>query len=68
MKPSSQPTPHLPPEWAFVIQFSRETEGETIFSGRVEHLSSGRRAHFQSPDELVAILRKLLVELGDMRN
>jgi len=52
------------PRAAFVIQFSRETEGAAVFSGRAEHLSSGRRAHFESPDELVAALRKLLVELG----
>lgn len=57
--------PSLPAWKAFVVQFSRETHGLTgTFSGRVEHLNSGRRARFESPDELVAILRQLLDELG----
>ncbi len=57
--------PALPAWKAFVVQFSREAEGVTgRFSGRVEHLSSGRRAHFDSPEELVAVLRRLLDELG----
>ena len=56
--------PALPAWKAFVVQFSREAEGPTgIFSGRVEHLRSGRRAHFESPEELVAVLRRLLDEL-----
>ena len=60
---SGQPT--LPAWKAFVVQFSRETEGVTgTFSGRVEHLSSGRRAHFASAEELIAVLRQLLGELG----
>jgi hypothetical protein len=57
--------PALPAWKAFVVQFGREADGKAVFSGRVEHLSSGRRAHFHSADELVAIVRKLLVELGD---
>jgi len=64
-KGGAQQEPPAFPAWkAFVIQFSRETEGAAVFSGRAEHLSSGRRAHFESPEELVAALRKLLVELG----
>ena len=60
---SSQPG--LPAWKAFVVQFSSECEaGAGIFSGRVEHLSSGRRAHFHSPQELVATLQQLLAELG----
>ena len=57
--------PALPAWKAFVVQFSRESEGVTeTFSGRVEHLSSGRRVHFDSPDELLAVLRRWLDELG----
>ena len=51
---------------AFVVQFSRETNPRgRAFSGRVEHMSSGRRARFGSTRELVAVLRKLLGELGE---
>ena len=68
-KRSAQPThaevPALPAWKAFVVQFSRESAGPAgTFAGRVEHLSSGRRAHFHSSDELVATLERLLTELG----
>ena len=55
------------PVWkAFVVQFSSETNPRTrTFSGRVEHMSSGRRARFASSRELVAVLGKLLRELGE---
>lgn len=53
--------PALPAWKAFVVQFSRETEpNATVFAGRVEHLSSGRRAYFDSADELVDMMRRLL--------
>jgi hypothetical protein len=55
------PQPALPAWKAFVVQFSRETEaGAAVFAGRVEHLSSGRRARFSSAEELIAVLRALL--------
>jgi hypothetical protein len=45
----SEAIPAFPVWKAFVLQFSRETGTEAgIFSGRVEHLSSGRRAQFAS--------------------
>jgi hypothetical protein len=55
------------PVWkAFVVQFSRETRARTgTFAGRVEHISSGRRARFASTRGLVALLRKMLAELGE---
>jgi len=57
--------PALPAWRAFVVQFTRVAEGRPeTFSGRVEHLSSGRRAHFESPTELVATLKRLLDELS----
>lgn len=58
--------PALPAWKAFVVQFSREADGVTgTFTGRVEHLSSGRRAHFNSPEQLLAVLNRLLAELGE---
>jgi hypothetical protein len=47
------------------VQFSREAGTQAgNFSGRVEHLTSGRRARFSSGEDLLAILEKLLDELG----
>lgn len=64
-QPAAAELPALPAWKAFVVQFSRESAGHAgVFSGRVEHLSSGRRAHFQSPEELVDTLEQLLSELA----
>ena len=63
-----EPGPNLPAWKAFVVQFTREAgAGTGIFSGRVEHLSSGRRARFASREELLAMLTELLDELGSHR-
>ena len=56
--------PTLPAWKAFVVQFARMSDGVPVFSGRVEHMSSGRRARFESPAELVEALRRLLDEVG----
>jgi hypothetical protein len=62
-------TPEVPalPAWkAFVVQFSREADNQrSTFSGRVEHLSSGRRAHFDSPQQLLDVFDQLLDELRE---
>jgi hypothetical protein len=59
-------SPALPVWKAFVVQFDRLSGGSTgTFAGRVEHLSSGRRTHFASRDELVAALGALLDEAGE---
>ena len=66
--PDSREVPALPVWKAFVVQFSRETCSRTgTFSGRVEHMSSGRRARFGSTQELLTALGKMLDELGDER-
>jgi len=63
---ASDGTQVLPAWKAFVVQFSRETNPRTrTLGGRVEHMSSGRRAHFASSRELLAVLDKLLRELGE---
>jgi len=60
--------PTLPVWKAFVVQFSRESGARPrVFSGRVEHMTSGRRATFGSTRELLAVLRRLLDELGEER-
>jgi hypothetical protein len=55
------------PVWkAFVVQFSRETRTQAgTFSGRVEHLNSGRRNRFGSKKELLATFDKMLDQLGE---
>jgi hypothetical protein len=64
--PGAAQVPELPAWKAFVVQFSRDAGASSgICAGRVEHLSSGRRARFASSDELFAVLSRLLAELGD---
>jgi len=51
----------LSPARAFVVQFREETEDTCErFTGRVEHMISGEAARFQSPEELVAFLARVL--------
>ena len=57
--------PLLPAEYAFVIQFGRDTdlcEGRLV--GQVEHLASARQGRFASRDELVALLIEMLSGTG----
>jgi len=54
------------PVWKAFVLFSRETGTQAgIFSGRLEHLSSGRRARFASREELLPLLSKMLDDLGE---
>jgi hypothetical protein len=56
--------PALPSWKAFVIQLSHDTTPDSgIFSGRVEHLGSGRRQRFASGKELLSIVMGLLSDL-----
>lgn len=66
----SEPLQNLPelPAWkGFVVQFNRATRStRTTFAGRIEHLSSGRRARFDSVEGLLVALETLLVDVdGD---
>jgi hypothetical protein len=55
--------PTLPPWKAFVVQLTGDTTSHAgIFAGRVEHMSSGRRQRFNSREELLATLLRLLEE------
>jgi len=53
--------PELPTEKAFVLHLGRDT-GPRLepFTGRVEHLSTGRRLRFATFEEFVAALTRLL--------
>ena len=51
----------LPPERAFVVQFSADAnlaEGRAL--GRAEHVCTGRTVHFTAMDQLVAFLDELM--------
>jgi hypothetical protein len=62
--PSPEAIPELPAWKAFVVQFSRDTGTKPgVLSGRVEHLSSGRRARFNTPEELLMSFERLLEAL-----
>jgi hypothetical protein len=50
----------LSPHWAFVVQFRAVPGGPAYTAGRVEHLVSGRTAHFQSLKELTSYLDREL--------
>jgi hypothetical protein len=53
----------LPHAGAFVVQFRAGTDFETgHVQGRVEHIASGQAARFQSLDELIGTLARLLKE------
>lgn len=51
----------LSPTRAFVVQFREEPDGAgNRFAGRVEHLTSGQAARFDSPEDLLAFLVRVL--------
>ena len=58
----SQPT--LPSNRAFVVQFGTQSSGAPpSWAGRVEHLVSHQVARFQSLDELLAFMSRVLMEV-----
>ena len=51
----------LSPRRAFVVQFRESAdEAHERFAGRVEHVVSGRAAHFRSPEQLTRFMRRVL--------
>lgn len=66
MRDTDAPSPTLPAWKAFVVQFARDARPQgPRCAGRIEHLSSGRRVHFESVEQMVAALDQLLAELGE---
>lgn len=54
----------LSPRRAFVVQFRVETNVEVgQIAGRVEHVVSGQATHFQSLDELLSFIMRMLNEV-----
>lgn len=51
----------LSPYRAFVVQFRAETKvARGRYAGRVEHVVSGQATHFQSLEELLAFIARVL--------
>ena len=56
--------PALPTNRAFVVQFrAPPPDGSPTYDGRVEHLVSGREAHFHSLKELLTFMICVLTDL-----
>jgi hypothetical protein len=54
----------LSPRRAFVVQFREKTsEAQAPFAGLIEHMVSGRAAHFHSPRQLTRFMRRVLEAL-----
>ena len=64
MKRGSAEQGTLSPHRAFVVQFRAETEVEQgRFAGRVEHVVSGQTTQFQSLEELVVFMGRVLTQV-----
>lgn len=60
-----QPQVALPTDRAFVVQFRAQPSGvPLIWKGRVEHVVSGQVTHFNSLEELVAFMCRVLAEVS----
>jgi len=56
-----QPPPFLPSNRAFVVQFrSQPADASLFWQGRVEHLTSGQVLRFQTLEELLIFLARVL--------
>ena len=60
---SDQPLKNSPNR-VFVVQFSEPTvEGSAHFAGRAEHVMSGENTMFETPEELVEFLGRVMKQL-----
>ena len=59
----STPQPSLPSNRAFIVQFRAWPGASPSWAGRVEHLVSHRVARFESLDELLAFMIRVLTEV-----
>jgi hypothetical protein len=66
MMPDSQPS--LPTNRAFVAQFRVQPTGASAYAGRVEHVVSGEVTRFQSLEELVAFMVRVLFHVQQESN
>jgi hypothetical protein len=58
----AQEEPDLVRRRAFIVQFRAETDlAQARCAGRVEHVVSGQATHFQSLEELLTFLTRILL-------
>ena len=68
LKSDGQKGRRLLAKHAFVVQLSREAVGtHDSFSGRAEHVVTGRATHFETVDELLAFIQRVLARLRESR-
>jgi hypothetical protein len=61
-----QPLPFLPSNRAFVVQFrSPPADASLFWQGRIEHLTSGQVLRFQTLEELLIFLARVLTEVQE---
>ena len=59
----SDDRPSLPTDRAFIVQIHADAGTETEqLNGRVEHVVSGHATHFQSTEELLGFIVRMLSE------
>ena len=64
MPPHTEGPSSLSPHRAFVVQFRAETDvGQGHCTGRVEHVVSGQATHFQSLEELLVFMGRVLASV-----
>ena len=61
--PDSSAENVLPVDRAFVMQLNATATTQGQLSGRVEHVVSGQAAHFQTLDQLLAFIARVLTAL-----
>ena len=62
----TKPTPTLPSNRAFVVQFRSPTEEpQPCCPGRVEHIVSGQALHFDSWQALQAFIERTLTSVNE---
>ncbi len=55
----------LSPHRAFVVQLREQADaGHGVWTGRIEHVTSGRATHFQSLEELATFMAGVLTSLS----
>ena len=60
----SKSQPSLPTNRAFVVQFRAQSPGaSSSYAGRIEHIVSGEATRFQSLEELLAFMVRVLVHV-----
>lgn len=62
----SEETSTLSPQRAFVVQFrARAGVEQTRFTGRVEHITTGQATRFESVEDLVMFVSRVLSKVRD---